>query len=145
MVQFVNEGVALMDLSQNSIKTMLCSSAGSQICEITRTSSLPFYYRSKHFTRLTRRLCKGSIKGPNMQMLFCFSSTCRYLLRVRTDGSHELAAARDSRLSALSRNPFIGAGRQTVFILFLSASVWPSSERQPTVLLKYFMHFYSTL
>ena len=40
---------------------------------------------------------------------------------MRTDGSHELAAARDSRHSALSRNPFIGGGRQAVFILFLSA------------------------
>lgn len=39
---------------------------------------------------------------------------------MRTDGSHELAAARDSRQSALSRYPFIGGGRQTAFILFLS-------------------------
>lgn len=66
---------------------------------------------SKHFTKLTEWTPWRQSKMAQHAKALCFSSTCRHLLRVRTDGSHELAAAWDSRHSALLRDSFIGGGR----------------------------------
>lgn len=79
-------------------------------------NTLKFYNMSyKCFSWLTRTLAE--LKAPPYK---CFVLLFHLLasVRVRTDGSHELFAARDSTLHR--QIPFKGGGRQTVVTLFLS-------------------------
>lgn len=92
-------------------------------------NTFSFCNMSKGVTQLTQSFWKSGISGAQNANALCFPSTCRYLLRVRADGSHELAEARDSRHSALLRNPSTEGGSWAVFILFLSAKRVPQWAR----------------
>lgn len=76
------------------------------------------------FTRLTHGLCEDRLHGPNMQML-CAPLPPAGLFWER--GQMEVVnrlqrGTPDSQL--YQENPFIGGGRQTIFLLLLSVKEW---------------------